>query len=125
MTRWWGVVLAATLAGCGRSTGPSDVSLTGQWRGTVGALGIGFITLDLTDTGSEVAGTGTWTPEVGTGSSTLTVTGIQIGTQVQLNLGFVTATGTENEILPGQITGANAFYLVFPSDPPKRVTFTR
>ena len=66
-----------------------------------------------------------WTPEVGIGSSTLTVTGIRIGTQVQLNLGFVTATGTENEILPGQITGANAFYLVFPSDPPKRVTFTR
>ena len=126
MTRWWGVVLIAAVAGCGRASAPSDVSLNGRWKGTVGSLGVGFVTMDLTDTGSDVRGTGTWTPETGSGTAALTVTGIHIGANIQLTLAFQTPNGIEDQVLPGQITDVDAFYLVFPTEPtPPRITFTR
>jgi len=125
----WTVLAAllASLAGCGGTTDPSTVSLTGQWRGSVGSLGIQFVTLDLTDADRQLSGSGTWTGQLApAGSGTLTANGLHFGTNVQLNLTFETTTGPQHLSLTGQIVDANSFYLLFPTDPtPSKITFTR
>ena len=124
--RGWGLMLAMVAAGCSKATGPAATTLTGQWKGTIGAFGIGFITMNLTENGGgDVRGTGTWTPDVGSGSGTLTVTGLHIGVELQINLIVNYPDGPKDTVLPGAVTGPDAFYLVFPTEPPRRITFTR
>jgi hypothetical protein len=116
----------ATVVGCGKATAPTDSSLTGRWNGTVGGLGIGFVTLDLTEDNKTVAGTGTWTPQTGGTQATLTVQGLHFGLDIQLSLNFAKPTGTETLVLPGTIETANSFHLLFPTDPtPTKVIFSR
>lgn len=118
------VLLAAALAGCGGPTDPGDVDLTGRWRGTVSGLGIEFVTLDLTETEAQINGTGQWTATDGTGG-TVSAIGIHFGAELQLRLAFARGTTEDAFVVPGRLEGADEFYLLFPSDPPKRVTFVR
>lgn len=120
--RFTPLLVLAALAGCGGPTAPVDSDLTGRWRGTVAALGIEFVTLDLVQTRADVTGTGQWT---GTGGGTVTAIGLHFGTDLQLRMAFDRNGVEDAYVLPGRIEGPDEFYLLFPSDPPKRVTFTR
>lgn len=124
--RWLGALAVAATLGCGSDPfDPAAVSLTGRWTGTVGSLGIGFITLDLVESNKEVTGTGTYTSTTGSGQRSLNAHGLHLSDNLQISLDLLEPGGTETLVLPGTIEGANSFHLLFPTEPPLRVVFRR
>jgi hypothetical protein len=118
---------AATLllAGCGSSE-PTEVNLSGEWGGTVNALGIGAMTMTIVDENNELTITGEWVPEGGGAPLTVTGQGLHFGTDINLAFRFNTATGPANYTTQGQVETEDRLHLVFPSvDSPTRVDFTR
>ena len=115
----------ALVSGCG-TTNPTIDSLTGRWRGTVNGLGIGFVTLDLAEDNHSITGTGDWTPQTGSGTSTLTAQGLRFDAEIQLSLVFASATAPQTFVLVGRVLGSDSFYLLFPTEPnATRITFER
>ncbi len=120
-----GLVALSLLTGCG-STDPTLDSMSGRWRGTVNGLGIGFVTLDLTEDNHTVTGTGEWTPQAGSGTSTLTAQGLRFDADIQISLIFASPTAPQTLVMVGRVLSPNSFYLLFPTDPnATRVTFER
>lgn len=117
-----GVVLMLT--GCSKATDPAAVSLTGTWRASVGLIGVEFLTVQLVEAGNSLSGTGTWTATEGAGG-TLTAAGLHIGTAVSLTITLTQPDGPRPLALTGRVTGADAFQLTFPGEPPRNVTFSR
>ncbi len=115
----------ALVSGCG-TTDPTIESLTGRWRGTVNGLGIGFVTLDLTESNHTITGTGEWTPQASSGTSPLTAQGLRFDAEIQLSLVFASATVPQTFVLVGRVLGSDSFYLLFPTEPnATRITFER
>lgn len=120
-----GLAALVLLTGCG-STDPTLDSMSGRWRSTVNGLGIGFVTLDLTEDNHTVTGTGGWTPQVGSGTSPLTAQGIRFDANIQISLVFASPTTPQTLVMAGRVLGSNSFYLLFPTDPnATRITFER
>ncbi len=120
-----GLVALSLLTGCG-STDPTLDSMSGRWRGTVNGLGIGFVTLDLTEDNHTVTGTGEWTPQAGSGTSTLTAQGLRFDAEIQISLIFASPTAPQTLVMVGRVLSPNSFYLLFPTDPnATRITFER
>ncbi len=120
-----GLVALVILGGCG-STDPTLDSMSGRWRGTVNGLGIGFVTLDLTEDNHTVTGTGEWTPQAGSGTNTLTAQGLRFDANIQLSLVLASPTAPQTLVMAGRVLGPNSFYLLFPTDPnATRITFDR
>lgn len=120
-----GLVALCLLTGCG-STDPTLDSMSGRWRGTVNGLGIGFVTLDLTEDNHTVTGTGEWTPQAGSGTSTLTAQGLRFDAEIQISLIFASPTAPQTLVMVGRVLSPNSFYLLFPTDPnATRITFER
>ncbi len=121
---WWLATLLV-IGGCG-ATDPTLESLTGRWRGTVDALGLGFVTLDLVEDNHTIAGTGEWTAQIGSATGPLTAQGLRFDGDIQLSINYSTQVGAQVLVLTGRVQGPNAFYLLFPADPnPKRIPFLR
>ncbi len=120
-----GLAALVLLTACG-STDPTLDSMSGRWRGTVNGLGIGFVTLDLTEDNHTVTGTGEWTPQAGSGTSPLTAQGIRFDANIQISLVFASPTAPQTLVMTGRVLGADSFYLLFPTDPnATRITFER
>lgn len=116
----------ALLAGCGTTTAPTIDSLTGRWRGTVNGLGIGFVTLNLTEDNHTITGTGEWTAETGPATSTVTAQGLRFDADIQLSLVFASPTTPQTFVLVGRVLGPDSIYLLFPTEPnATRITFVR
>ena len=112
------------VSGCA-TTDPTIDSLDGRWRGTVAGLGIGFVTLDLTEDNHTITGTGEWTAQTGSATGTLTAQGLRFDAEIQLSL-VVAPPAAQTLILVGRVLSPSTFYLLFPTDPnARRVTFER
>jgi hypothetical protein len=124
------LLIAATLlavVGCKDSVDPGSVDLTGSWSATPDALGVATMDLDLVETDGDLSGTGQYTASTSLNpDGTFTLNGIHIGGEVNVTL-MVTPDGGQvvQQNLTGHVDDEDHFILVFPTENPKRVTFTR
>jgi hypothetical protein len=120
------VAVTSVLVGCG-TTDTTNVDLTGTWVAAPNSLGVATIDVTLTESASQITGTGTFVGMTnGLASGTLTADGIHLATELNLTLHFTpegAATLTQN--LTGHVDDNDHFILIFPAEEAQSVTFTR
>jgi hypothetical protein len=121
------VAVALLLSSCSDPVDPGTVDLTGQWQAAPNALGIGTMELDLTESEVDLLGSGTYTGATALASDgTLTLTGIHVGGQINVNITFTPDDGQPaQQNFTGHVDDEDHFVLAFPTDEGQRVTFTR